>query len=130
MVIPLFFITFATEMFRLPKLITKTLSVRLSLQVVTAMSILLLVSLIVMLHFSRKAVKEEALQKTTQTLEGTALQLDNELLSIEQTSGNFYFNLLQYINQPGMIHLYCRKVVESDPIINGCAIAFEPGYFN
>jgi HAMP domain-containing protein len=94
------------------------------------MAILLMAALTVMLHFSRKAVKEEALQKATQTLEATTQRLDNMLLSTEQAAGNFYFSMMPYINQPEMIHLYCRKVVESNPMFDGCAIAFVPGYFN
>ena len=50
-------------MFNIPKIINKTLSVRLSLMVVLAMTLLLMSSLVFMLHYSRKAVKEEALQK-------------------------------------------------------------------
>ena len=48
-------------MLRLSKIINKTLSVRLSLIVVLSMAILLMASLMVMLFFSRKAVKEEML---------------------------------------------------------------------
>ena len=38
---------------RLPRIIRKTLSIRLSLMVVVAMGILLTASLVVMLHYSR-----------------------------------------------------------------------------
>ena len=49
-------------MLRLPKIQTKTLSTRLSLMVVSAVAVLLLASLAVMFHFSRQAVKQEALK--------------------------------------------------------------------
>ena len=61
-----FFPIFATEMQRLLKIINKTLSVRISLMVVFAMAILLMASLVIMLYFSRKAVKEEALHKASE----------------------------------------------------------------
>ena len=51
------------------KIINKTLSVRLSLMVVAAMTILLMASLFVLLHFSRRTIKDEALRKASQTLE-------------------------------------------------------------
>lgn len=116
-------------MIRLPKIITQTLSVRISLMVVSAMAVLLMVSLAVMLHYARKAVKEEALQKAAQTLDGTVQNIDNILLSVEQTSGIFYFSLLPYINQPDKMYTYSRKLVEANPLVVGCAIAFKPGYY-
>ena len=84
----------------LTKLINKTLSVHLSLMIVSSMALLLLASLIVMLHYSRKAVREESLQKAAQTLDGTVQRIDNILLSVEQTTGNFYFNIMPHINNP------------------------------
>lgn len=93
------------------------------------MAILLMASLVVMLHFSRKAVKEEALQKATQTLEGTVQRIDNILLSVEQMTGNIYFSLLPYINDPDKMFEYSRRVVESSPFISGCAIAFKPYFY-
>ena len=116
-------------MIRLPKIINKTLSVRLSLMVVSAMALLLMASMIVMLYYSRKAVKEEALQKASQALEATVQNIDNILLSVEQTAGNFYFSLQPYIHQPDMMHTYALELVESNPYVVGCAIAMKPGYY-
>lgn len=116
-------------MLRLPAFINRTLSVRLSLMVVSAMAILLMVSLVVMLHFSRKAVKEEALQKAEQTLEGTVQQIDNILLSVEQAAGNTFFAMLPHMNQPDMINEYSRRLVVSNPYVMGCAIVFKPNYY-
>ena len=116
-------------MIRLPKSLTNTLSVRLSLMVVIAMALLLLTSLTVMLFFSRKAVKEEAFQKAAVTLDGTMQHIDNVLLSVEQAGGNTYFSMLPHLHQPDKLIIYCRRLVESNPYITGCAIAFKPGYF-
>lgn len=114
---------------RLTKIINKTLSVRLSLMVVVAMSVLLMASLSVMLYFSRRTIKAEALQKATQTLESTVKRIDNILLSIEQTTGNIYFCLKPHLNQRDMIYTYCRQLVESNPYVVGAAIAYQPNYF-
>lgn len=116
------------DMPRLPRFITKTLSVRLSLTVVFAMAVLIC-SLTVMLHFSRKAIKEEALQKAMQTLEGTAQRIDNIMLSIEQATGNQYFSLLPHLDDSAKVSAYSRKLVESNRYIDGCAIALKPYYY-
>ena len=114
---------------RLPLFISKNLSVRLSLVLVIAVGTLLMSSLVVMLHYSRKAVKEEAQQKALQTLEGMVQRVDNILLSVEQTSGNFYFNLLPFLGSPDKMMDFSRKLVESNPYIAGCAIAFKPYFY-
>lgn len=114
-------------MLRLPKFINKNLSVRLSLMVVSAMAILLMASMAVMLYYSRKAVREEALAKASQTLESTVQRIDNVLLSVEQSTGNIFFRMLDHLNQPDTT--YSRKLVESNPYIIGCAIAFKEDFF-
>ena len=114
---------------RFTRIINKTLSVRLSLMVVLAMSVLLMASLFVMLYFSRKTIKAEALQKASQTLESTVEHIDNILLSVEQTTGNIYFCLQPHLNQPDMVYTYCRQLVESSPYVVGAAIAYQPNYF-
>lgn len=93
------------------------------------MAILLMVSMTVMLYYSRRAVKEEAVQKALQTLEGTIHHIDNILLSVEQTSGNIYFNMLQSLDEPEMMFTYARKVVETNPYVAGCAIAFKEDFY-
>ena len=115
-------------MLQQPKIIKRTLSVRIGLMVVTAMAILLMASMIVMLYYSRKAVKEEATQKAQQALEGMVYNIDNIMLSVEQTTGNIYFSMLPYLKNPDMMYMYARKLVETNPYVAGCAIAFKEDF--
>ena len=112
-------------MAKLPKLITKTLSFRLSLTVIAALATLLLVALLIIFIFSRKAVKEEALQNAGQTLEATMQRIDNILLKVEQSSGNIYWKMLPHIHQPEKMALYTRKLVEISPYITDCTITWD-----
>lgn len=105
------------------------LSVRLSLMVVFAIAILLMAALFIMFFVSRKTVKEEAMQKAEQSLEGVVQHIDNILLSVEQSTGNIYWNMLNYLDKPDMMYMFSRKMVESNPYIAGCAIVFEPNYY-
>ena len=66
------------------KFFTKTLSIRISIMVVLAIAALLTAALFVMFRYSRKAVKEEAVQKAGFTLDATLQQIDNILLNVEQ----------------------------------------------
>ncbi len=93
------------------------------------MTYLLMASMIVMLVYSRKAVKEEATQKALVTLDCTIRSIDNILLSVEQTTGNIYFNMLPHMDDPDTMFVYARKLVETNPYVVGCAIAFKEDYF-
>lgn len=116
-------------MLRITKFITKTLSFKLSLKLLTALATLLMVALVIMFYFSRNAVKDEASLKATATLDATLQRIDNILLSVEQSSGNIYWKILNHIDQPDKIDTYCQKLVEGNPYIVGCVIAFEPNFF-
>ena len=120
---------FAAKMLRLTRFINRTLSVRISLTVVLAIATLLTAALFIMFRYSRKALKEEALQKAGQTLEATVQHIDNILLNVEQASGNIYWDLLLHLDEPDKMSHYARLLLEVSPYITGCAIAFEPSYY-
>lgn len=116
-------------MSRLSKLFTSKLSVKISLKVVLLVAVLLAAALFTMLYYSRKTVRKEAMLKAEQTLENTVEHIDNVLLSVEQSAGNVYFNMCRHLDNPEMMYVYSRRLVESNPYIAGCAIAFEPYYY-
>lgn len=116
-------------MLKLSKLFTGKLSVKISLKVVSLVALLLAAALFTMLHFSRKTLKQEAMLKAEKTLESTVEHIDNVLLSVEQSAGNMYFNMYRHLNDPEMMYMYSRSLVESNPYVSGCAIAFEPYYY-
>ena len=117
-------------MWKWPKTVSKTLSVRLSLLVVFAIAILLSQSLMIMLYFSRQTLKQEALQSAEQTLEGMVYNIDNIMLSVEQTTGNIFFSMVPHIDNPEMMFMYAKKLVETNHYVAGCAIAFKEDFYN
>lgn len=114
---------------RLFKRITNKLSVRLSVKVVMSVAVLLFGAMIIMLHFSRKAIKQEALEKAQITLDGSVEQIDNILLTVEQSTGNFYWNLLRDLDYPEKMDAYCLRQLEATPYITGATIALEPYFY-
>jgi len=103
--------------------------IRLNLVVVCQMVLLLVLSLAVMLYFSRQALKDEARNNAEQTLEGTVQHIDNILMTVEQTTYNIYQDIQWHLDQPERMETYCREIVETYPYIVGCAIAFKPHYY-
>jgi cell fate (sporulation/competence/biofilm development) regulator YlbF (YheA/YmcA/DUF963 family) len=104
-------------------------SIRLNSLIALEIVTLLIVSLGGLFYFTRKALVEEKKMDAEQRLEGTVQHVDNILLSIEQSTGNIYRNLLEHLDQPDRMQNYCRRLLECNPNINGCVIAFKPGYY-
>ena len=78
-------------MSKLTAKIKRDLPLRISLMIVLAMALLLTVTLLVMLHSSRNSMKDDALNRATYTLDRATNNIDNILLSVEETVGNIYF---------------------------------------
>jgi methyl-accepting chemotaxis protein/sigma-B regulation protein RsbU (phosphoserine phosphatase) len=114
---------------KLTKKISETLSLRLSLIVACVVAVLLLVSLAVMFRFSRQTLREGAMHNAEETLEATVQDIDNILLSVEQSSGNVYWEMMAHLDKPDRMLTYCRRLVECNRYIVGCAIVFKPNYY-
>ena len=104
-------------MSRLVRYIGKTLSFRLSLMVIGALTVLLIVALTIMFFFSRRALREEAISHAAQTLEATVARIDNVLLDVEQASGNIYWKMLRHVHQPELMESYAQRLVDENPYI-------------
>ncbi len=113
----------------LPKKIYHRLSLRLSLKVACVIALLLLVSLAVLFNISRQTLREKAMRNAEQTLEVTVQNIDNILLSVEQSAGNVYWEMVAHLDRPDDMLTYSRRLVECNPYIVGCAIVFKPYYY-
>ena len=103
---------------------------RLNIQVVCEALLLLTVALGILAFFSHKALHQEALRNAEQMLEGTVQDIDNILMSVEQSTGNIYCDLAEHLDEPDRMYTYCRELVESNTNVVGCAICFKPGYYS
>ena len=104
-------------------------SIRLNTLVVCEIVLLLVVSLGTLFLFARQSLVEEAKMDAEQKLQGTQQCIDNILLEVEQSAGNIYYDLLEHLDNPESMQAYCQHVVLSNKYIDGCAIAFKPGYY-
>ena len=64
-------------------------------------------------------MREDALQRTSQTLEGAMVKVDNILLSVEETVGNMYFFVVPLYSNPDTMEVYCHRIVDNNPYITG-----------
>ena len=114
---------------RLVKKVFSPPSLQLNGMVVCEVVFLLVASLAVMFYYTRDTLRKESMKTAEQTLEGTVQHVDNVLLSVEQSAGNVYWDLMTHLDHPERMYTYCRKTVECNPNITGCAIAFKPGFY-
>ena len=109
--------------------ISKNLSLRISLLAFLSMAVLLFAALLIMFSYSRETMKEDALSRASHTLDGANGKIDNILLSVEETAGNMYYMMLPYLNNRDSVAAYSRRIVEKNPYVTGCAIAMKPYFF-
>ena len=109
--------------------ILSSLSARLSLWIVTIATILFVAVLWIMLWFAHRALEEEATQKALATLESASLTIDNELSKIETAVRNMRWAIEQHIDYPDAMMGLSRQMLETNPSIEGCNIAFRPDYY-
>ena len=109
--------------------IRSSLSARLSLWIVTIATILFVAVLWIMLWFAHRALEEETTQKALATLDSASLTIDNELSNIETAVRNMRWVIEQHIDYPDAMMGLSRQMVETNPSIEGCNIAFRPDYY-
>lgn len=102
---------------------------RLNVHIAAETLVLLILTLGVLTYYSHKVLREEAQRDASLMLDATVQEIDNILLSVEQTTGNVYYDVIEHLDDKQRMYTYSRKLVESNPNIIGCAIAFKPGYY-
>ncbi len=109
--------------------IPRTVSARIILQTVTIITLLLAVTIFALTIGTRKIIREETERQVYQALDGITYRIDNTLLSVEQTAAIIKENIPNHPDNPQELFKLCRKAIEANPSIDGCAIALNPDYF-
>jgi len=109
--------------------IRKSLSTRLSLLMVLFTAIILVASLGFLFEMSSKSIRQEAISRATKSLEITALRVQAILNRVEVATNNTDWLIPRHLDGPDSMFVYSRRILENNPDLNGCSIAFEPDYF-
>lgn len=109
--------------------IPRTVSARIILQTVTTITILLALTIFALTIGTRKIIREETERQVYHALDGITYRIDNTLLSVEQTAAIIKENIPNHPDKPQELFKLCRKAIEANPSIDGCAIALNPDYF-
>lgn len=109
--------------------IRQSLAARLSFWVIVCMVALFMTALGILFYYSRIAVKDEAIEKATRTLEGTLLHVENTLHEVEVAADNMKWQVEQQIDTPDSMFIYSRTILEHNPNLYGCSVAFDPYFY-
>lgn len=107
----------------------RSLSARLSVWTVLVVTAIFLAALTIMFTESRDHVRKDTLGKARQTLDGTVLHIDNTLQTVEVAANNMIRVIENNLDKPDKMLDFSRKILETNPILDGCSISFEPFYY-
>ena len=114
---------------RLLQLIRQSMPAKLTLWIALLSGLVLLASLGFMFSQSKKSVRQEALNRAEQVLDNTVQRVTNVLDRVEVATNNTDWLPLRHLDTPDSMFVYSRWILENNPELNGCSIAFEPYYF-
>lgn len=102
------------------------------LAVFTAMlaSLVFLICYSIFFYSTHKAVKKEVEKMAMCQLDNTVLRVTNLLNSVEQSANDILTFVETHTDEPDLMFTFARLVVEKNPNITGCSIAFEPDHFS
>ncbi len=107
----------------------QSLSMRLSLWIVLFAALIFLIALGYMFFESRRAVRQEAINHATEILDNTAERVNTILTMVEVATNNTDWLAARHLDAPDSMFVYCRRILQNNPDLNGCSIAFEPYFF-
>ena len=109
--------------------IRQSLSRKLSLWIVLFAALIFNIALGFMFTQSLDAVRQEAVNRATKELDNTVLRVNNLLSRVEMAADNTDWLVVRHLDAPDSMFVYSRRILENNPFLNGCSIAFEPYYF-
>ena len=90
---------------------------------------ILVAALVFLFGMSSQAIRQEAINRASQSLESTALRVHGILDRVEVATANTEWLITRHLDGPDSMFVYSRRILENNPDLNGCSIAFEPDYF-
>ena len=109
--------------------IRQSLSRKLSLWIVFFAAVIFNVALGFMFTQSLSAVRQEAISRASKELDNTVLRVSSIIQLVETATDNTDWLITRHLDAPDSMFVYSRRILQNNPDLNGCSIAFEPYYF-
>lgn len=92
-------------------------------------AILMEVGSAVQYYFARNGIRNEVRQRAASELQVKNLEIQQMVTRVETAVGNLHWALEQSIVNPDSVYPILRHIMEKNPDLTGCAIAFLPDYY-
>ena len=109
--------------------ISRSISRKLSLWIVLFAALIFNIALGFMFTQSLSAVREEAISRASKELDNTVLRVNSIIDLVETATNNTDWLIVRHLDGPDSMFVYSRRILQNNPDLNGCSIAFEPYYF-
>lgn len=116
-------------MSRIVNYIRRQLSVRVSLWVVVFAALIFIAALSFLFLRAREAVRDEAVNRATQILDKTSLEVEGILSKVEVASNMTEWLVHRHPDVADSMFVYSHGMLLNNPDFYNCSIAFEPYYF-
>lgn len=110
--------------------INKSLASRIVLYVLVFCIFLFLISLTVFYFFSKNQIEKMTYKNAEVLTHNTVLETEQILMPLTRIATNYKWIIESNNISQDSIYIITQKIVENNPEILGCAIAFEPYFFN
>ncbi|MBN1769446.1 MAG: SpoIIE family protein phosphatase [Prolixibacteraceae bacterium] len=107
----------------------KSLASRIVFYVAAFCVLLFLISLSVFYFFSKKSIEEKTIENALEITQNTVLKTEQVLISSEKILNNYRWLIEKNIAYADSMEAYTRRILQMNPEIIGCAIAFKPDFF-
>ena len=110
------------------KRIRQSLSLRLSLWILGFVVVIFIITIGFLYHRTKESVRQTAIEQATQILNNNLQNLVGILNEIEVATNNTDWLVMQNL-QPDSLLALSRHILEVNPNLYGCSIAFIPNFF-
>ena len=114
---------------KLQDLFRTSFPVRVSVWVVLVAALIFMLTQSYVYFVSKRSVWNEAVKRATQVLENSELRLTRILDDVEKTADNIEWLVYRHLDSPDTLFEYTRNALQGNSDLIGCAIAFEPYFF-
>ena len=107
----------------------RKLQTRSGVLVLLTAAILMEVGSAVQYYFARNGIRDEVRQRAASEMQVKNLEIQQVVSRVETAVGNLHWALEQSIAHPDSVYPIMRRIMEKNPDLTGCAIAFLPDYY-
>jgi len=108
---------------------SKSFSTRLSLSIILTTTVLFMTCMIAVGITSIVLMGEEASNSARHTLKSTISEIETIMTGVQTAVNNMSWVVKEHLDDPDYMFDITQQIVQNNPNIIGCAVAFEPSFY-